>query len=340
MKLSIIVPVYNVEPYVERCLHSLLAQDLPAEEYEIIVVNDGSPDNSRDIVLRMQEEADNILLIDQENRGVSAARNAGLGKARGEYVLFIDPDDYVLPDLLNRLYRRAKSDDLDILLSGRSLVTPEGKKIKKYDYSAQAEHIYTGTVAFYEKDKPYPVWDSSVGRLYRRDLLLKYNITYPVGVAHLEDGVFVRKAFVVAGRVGFENCDFYQVFARPGSASRSNLSTKESTVQGYFSAISILLGFRSSRDFTSSQEGILNTSIAKYALLPLMWSIQQKSLKSFIKFSRKLKETGAGKLDSRYIKVPRYRHGANVYNISPWLFGIWHILNMVKRKYGSENAVK
>ena len=92
-RLSIIIPMYNVERYVNKCLLSLEDQDIPMEDYEIICINDGSPDNSREVVIRLQKEFNNIILIDQENQGVSCARNAGINSACGEFVLFIDPPE-------------------------------------------------------------------------------------------------------------------------------------------------------------------------------------------------------------------------------------------------------
>src|SRR5699024_7703741 len=93
--LSIIVPVYNTEKYIETCLESLLNQDIDKSMYEIICVNDGSTDGSLAILKEYAKQYDNVVLIDKENEGVSIARNIGLEKARGDYVWFIDADDWV-----------------------------------------------------------------------------------------------------------------------------------------------------------------------------------------------------------------------------------------------------
>lgn len=93
IKLTIIIPVYNVEKYVGRCIESCLKQDLSPKEYEILVVNDGSKDGSIDIVRRYARENENIRIIEQENAGLSAARNHGIKEARGEYLWFVDSDD-------------------------------------------------------------------------------------------------------------------------------------------------------------------------------------------------------------------------------------------------------
>lgn len=114
MKLSIIIPVYNVEKYVEKCIRSCEDQDIPKEDYELIVVNDGSPDVSLAIVERVAREYPNINVISQENQGLSGARNTGLAAAQGEYVWFVDSDDWIEENCLKGLTEKL-IDDVDIL---------------------------------------------------------------------------------------------------------------------------------------------------------------------------------------------------------------------------------
>ena len=115
MKLSIIVPVYNVADYLAKCLDSLLAQDLPQNEYEIIVVNDGSTDNSVDIAQQYADKYANITLINQANQGLSGARNTGIKQAKGDYIQFVDSDDYLEDNVLGGLMKQVENDDLDVL---------------------------------------------------------------------------------------------------------------------------------------------------------------------------------------------------------------------------------
>ena len=115
LRLSIIVPVYNVANYLSKCLDSLLAQDLPQDEYEIIVVNDGSTDNSNEIAQQYAEKYANIILINQENQGLSSARNTGIANARGEYVQFVDSDDYLQENIIGELFKQIVKDNLDVL---------------------------------------------------------------------------------------------------------------------------------------------------------------------------------------------------------------------------------
>lgn len=119
MKLSIIVPIYNVAPYVRKCVESLLKQDLPTEEYEIILVNDGSTDKSLDVindfVSKLQNADFKFKILSQQNAGLSVARNAGLKVAKGEYVLFVDSDDYLEPNVLGQLMAQCEWEKLDVL---------------------------------------------------------------------------------------------------------------------------------------------------------------------------------------------------------------------------------
>ena len=334
-KLSFILPAYNVEPYLEKCIRSIKDKHMPYEEYEIIVVNDGSPDNSEDLVRKLQKTIPNILLINQENAGVSAARNRGIEKATGEYIVFIDPDDYVNPNLLKRLYDRAKKDDLEILLCGRSIVKPTGEIIHKVGYEKLENRILDGIKAFYEKDKPYPVFDTCWGRLYKRELVIKHKINFPEGVIHLEDGVFVRKIFTLAHRVGFENCDFYQAFQRPGSASRSDIGKSLKAAMGDIKSAKDLLDFKKSHNLHSKQIGILNLGIIKYTLLPLMRAINAKNLKSLLFYNRNLEEEGLIPLKTENVEKGIYLDLARAYNRSLWVFVIYFITKKKIQRFRS-----
>ena len=96
--VSIVVPVYNVEAYLEKCLDSLVNQNF--DNYEVIIVNDGSTDKSKEIAQRYENKYSNVVLIDQKNKGLGGARNTGIEAVKGEYILFVDSDDYIHPDTL------------------------------------------------------------------------------------------------------------------------------------------------------------------------------------------------------------------------------------------------
>lgn len=115
--LQIVIPVYKVEEYIEQCVDSILNQPT---QYKVLVVlvNDASPDNSRSIISRKYEQMDNIMVIDQENKGLSGARNAGIQTIRGRYVMFVDSDDYLLPGSIDSLMDAAIEQDADIVEGG------------------------------------------------------------------------------------------------------------------------------------------------------------------------------------------------------------------------------
>ena len=116
MFLSIVVPIYNVESYIEKCFDSLFKQDLSISLYEIIAVNDGSLDRSMDIVEKYAGKYDNIVIYNKPNGGVSSARNAGIKLASGDYIIFVDPDDYIAENSLSKIYENLKKESADMLM--------------------------------------------------------------------------------------------------------------------------------------------------------------------------------------------------------------------------------
>ena len=143
MKLSIIVPLYNSAKWLDKCLTSLVQQDIPDSEYEVICVNDGSPDNSEEIALSYAQKYKQIKVFSQENKGASGARNTGLRNAVGQYVTFVDPDDYVEPNGYGRLIRQMEDENLDMLRFNYQMVDEQYNVVEKprsaqlIDYSSE-----------------------------------------------------------------------------------------------------------------------------------------------------------------------------------------------------------
>ena len=134
MKLSIIVPAYNVVAFLRKCVDSLLAQDLSPEDYEIVLVDDGSTDGSGALCDTLAAEHGNIRVIHQRNRGLSGARNAGIPTASGDYILFVDSDDYLCPNVLGTLVGLMESKDLDILRFNYRNVNMDGEVFEPNKY--------------------------------------------------------------------------------------------------------------------------------------------------------------------------------------------------------------
>ncbi len=213
MKLSVIVPVYNVEKFLPRCLDSLLRQGLEVGEYEVICVNDGSPDNCAQILAEYEQKYPGIFrVITQENRGLGEARNTGMKAAQGEYIAFVDSDDYVAnggyayicqhflkkkPDVVSFLSRRVNSSDIDKLehLAVEGMVAFEGKGAEVY-----------GRLQYM----------SAWSKFYRRAFLLENDIWFEKILA--EDQIFNFLVFSRNPYVVLINCDVYRYMQDNGES--------------------------------------------------------------------------------------------------------------------------
>lgn len=169
MKISIIIPVYNVENYIEKCINSLINQTLV--DVEFIFVNDGSPDGSANIIKKYQKKDKRIKLIEKENGGQASARNLGLKHATGEYVAFVDSDDYVDINMYKILYECAKKDDLDIVICDYYLVYND--KIVKNKSKLTDEYQRIIKNEEYVILSPCP-WNKIIKRKYIEDVGFKF----------------------------------------------------------------------------------------------------------------------------------------------------------------------
>lgn len=224
MRLSIIIPVYNVQKWVGRCLASIRNQGLQPDDYEVVVVDDGSTDNSMSVIesFREEEERSGVAtapwqIIHQENKGLSAARNAGLKVARGTYVWFVDSDDYLEPCVVRRLLERAEEERLDVLCFGLHLVEEATNVSIPYEIPDQTGgKRVNGEVFLLKVGMPPAAWAA----LYRRGFLNRYGLQFLEGVLH-EDQEFTPRAYFLAKRVAFENVHVYNYMQREGSIMNS-----------------------------------------------------------------------------------------------------------------------
>lgn len=194
-KVSVVIPVYNMEKYIEQCLDSVLGQTL--QEIELVCVNDGSTDNSLQILEQYQKKSDKVCIINQENQGVGKARNKGIEEASGEYVVFMDPDDYYLDDkILEDLYKAAK--EQNVLICGGSLSEDhkDGKWIRKEFLGIYTK--YTFTEEKYIDYKEYQFDYGFYRFMYQREFLVKNDIYFPPYI-RFQDPPFFVKAMIMAG---------------------------------------------------------------------------------------------------------------------------------------------
>lgn len=185
MLLSIIIPAFNVELYIERCLLTLDIQDIPKEDYEIIVVNDGSPDNLSEVVKKNQTKIPNLILINQDNQGVSGARNNAIGIAKGKYILPIDPDDYLKENCFKGIIEKVEKFDADIVFLKYEKITDSGKVIWAPDFSKFEEITHSTLNSFFVTKGENNVLsdpDRSWAILYKKEIISKMTEPYPLKV--------------------------------------------------------------------------------------------------------------------------------------------------------------
>ncbi len=238
-KVSIIIPVYNVEKYIEECLESVCRQTM--KDIEIIVVNDGTQDNSMEKVSLLSYEDPRIKIINKANGGLSSARNEGLKAAKGEYILFLDSDDKLYELAIEVLYDQAKSMDLDELFFGAipfcdscSSENDYNRYVDYYKRKSDYSGVWKGTVlfsSFVENDDFKP---SACLQLLKKFFLEKNNITFLEGILH-EDNLFTMQCLLKAEKAGVIDLDLY--FRRIHDNSIMTQRKRMRNVYGYFISI-------------------------------------------------------------------------------------------------------
>ncbi|MCD0464370.1 glycosyltransferase [Flavobacterium sp. ENC] len=221
IKVSVIIPVYNGEAFLQDCIESLINQTLIACEF--IFVNDGSTDNGMGIIGEYQKKDSRIIVINQVNKGISEARNAGIAAAKGEYIGFLDNDDFVKNDMFERLYETAQKDDLDIVVS-KTILGRDGKYIIK-DSVFDAGILYGQPFIQAEiipnllrTEDLFAVWN----KIYKRSFVEVNNIHFPKNRVIEEDNMFNIQAFHKAENVLF--MDYAGYYYREVATSKSRLT--------------------------------------------------------------------------------------------------------------------
>lgn len=208
--ISVIIPVYNVEEYIEKTIKSIQNQDY--KNIEIIVVDDGSPDNSSQIVDKLAQNDKRIKVIHKKNNGVSSARNAGLAIAEGDYVTFVDGDDWIDRDYISYFVTIVKKYHCEIVLNKNNYTEKGGKSNDKYTIitpEKAMEYIYLGKIFV-------AVWN----KMYKTSFLKEHNITFDESIWYGEGMLFNIDCFQFSKKIVVgEKCVYHQT-PNPNSAMR------------------------------------------------------------------------------------------------------------------------
>lgn len=221
MLLSIIIPVYKVEKYIGKCLASLYDCNASTADYEIIVVNDGTPDRSMDVVYEYAKSRSNITIINQENAGLSMARNAGLKIAQGEYIWFVDSDDWLCHNAIDNVLAAIQSTRFEIYVipfinwlesKGDSII--EESQLGKYFVIKGSKYLFEG------------YYNSPAQRfIISHELIKRHNLCFYPDILH-EDLEFCPRALYLAERVGFIDEPAYVYRLRAEGSITSNFNRR------------------------------------------------------------------------------------------------------------------
>lgn len=236
IKVSVIIPIYNVENYIRECVESVCRQTL--QDIEIICVNDGSSDSSMSIVEEYAIHDDRVYIVNKENGGLSSARNAGLDVAKGEYVYFLDSDDYIKEDTLEYLYSHAKKDNLDnIYFDAEAFYENNDVEKKNEHYKTYYcrpgifDDVVTGQELFARMENMKCYRPSACLQMPKRSLLIEHSIRFYEGIVH-EDQLFSLQVIFLTSKVKHVAQPFYMRRVRNDSI----MTTKQEfrNTYGYF----------------------------------------------------------------------------------------------------------
>lgn len=288
-KVSVIVPFYNVEKYIDRCLNSLVNQTL--EDIEIIIVNDGSKDNSETIAKEYSSKyKDKIIYLEKENGGLSDARNYAIPYATGEYIAFLDSDDYVEIDMYEQMYEKAKKENADIVECDFLWEYPNEKiESKGKIYKDKHDILLNARVVAWNK-------------LIKKELIEKTKVKFPYGLRY-EDVEFFYKLIPYINKLDIVNKPFVHYVQRDNSISNSqNSRTKEiidilDNVINYYKENAIYEEYRNELEYNYARY-LLCSSFLRIVMIE-----NKKERKEILKYSwNKLNDTFPNWKKNKYIK--------------------------------------
>jgi len=231
LKFSVIVPVYNVEKFLAKCLDSVLNQDF--DDYEIIAVNDGSTDSSPEILDEYSKKTDKLKVINQKNKGLGGARNTAIEAAGGEFLVFVDSDDFIPREMLSTLFDYFDKYNLDILSFDLTAVyTSDFPDTVTTDF--EDEFVFLNTKEFLISEP------TACAKAYRRSLYIDNDIRFPERLWY-EDLATVYRLVPFADKIGYLKKPLYYYVQQPNSITHSANTTRMmeiitafDTVQSYF----------------------------------------------------------------------------------------------------------
>lgn len=219
--ISVIIPVYGVEKYLSKCIESLVKQTF--KDIEIILVDDGSPDSCGKICDMYAEKYEQLSVIHQVNQGVSVARNAGLKIAKGEYIGFVDPDDWIAPEMYESMHRVMKETDADLVICGYDYYDEQGQVDKNRRYVTKENEIITQKEVMYRfSDMPPSIRHGVWNKLFKKNLF--HGQKFKESLHSSEDVLFLNEYVGKIKNAVVIHQPYYKNLVRKGSATHGGLS--------------------------------------------------------------------------------------------------------------------
>ncbi len=292
VKFSIIIPVWNVEKFIANCLDSVLAQSY--KNFEIICINDGSTDNSSNILNEYSQKDSRIIVINQEQAGQYAARNMAIEAAKGEYIGFLDADDYITGNLLEECEKRTQNTP-DVIIFGAKTLNERNKKIKALQYTAR---FFPNK---FNSNNLFAFHTVSWNKFYKKDFLIDNDIKFsPTKIG--EDQIVFVKSMLRASSVEIIKKDFYVYRKHWKAAPQSAIPTND------FSAI---------ENFYTIATFVLKEDIAEALKLKILGRYLLKTTTQYAKADSETKKAYGGKLSEvyTYIKSSGMKYWWNYYSL-------------------------
>lgn len=279
--VSIIVPIYKVEEYLERCLDSIIAQRY--RPIEVILVNDGSPDGCGDIIKRYEARYPIFRSIWQENQGVGAARNAGINMATGKYLTLLDSDDFVEPDFISRMVKIIEKKNADIVICNFYVDFSNGYRIP-FPLMTLHKSMSGDEAAQVSLDLlrlPVFVWN----KLYRRDLFTKYEISFPS--IYYEDVATTARVLEQAKRVAITHKPIYHYCLRHSGITGS---FHVKNIEDYLKAVDIIRHFIWNENLWDAWNKPYRDFLRKTEILLSFETLYRKQLSTKVRKHQLIKE--------------------------------------------------
>lgn len=321
--VSVVVPIYNVEEYIEKCVDSILNQTY--DNLEVILVNDGSTDNSRNIIDKYLTD-NRCVIIDKVNGGLSSARNAGLKSAHGEYVYFIDSDDYIELHAVEMLVNKMIETSADFCCYRVRFYSGENYTLYGADFTVDTLTSAGEIIrdAFTAKNIKTTAW----AKFFNLKFLSENSITFYEGIIN-EDYLFTLQCSISAAKVTFLNTPLYNALQRPNSISRN---MKDDNLLVYQKIVSILSGYLQSKGILDEYRSSLEFSLG----VQLVYTITQAAYRfdtysNFKKFYDLLKlyDYNGASMRSRMKQCGFARYSVYVLSLLPVFF--FYTMKIAKR---------